>query len=468
MNATSSSLSLEERKIQNSLANIHKLPYELLSEIMKLVVRHLSGFSMDRALDSLRLSNVSSHWRHVALTTPQLWVLWITSSAFPLSPLRALCFARSKSRPFPVSIPASPLSLAHGGTLEPLPNFSAFIDKFGIQTAHRWSTLNFQTNSTENISTLLRLGAGRFDRLEGLFMRLELDPDSDEACPTVDIFASAPKLSIVTLRLGGLGRPVVPLIPLPWDQLHTLIIMVDSTYEGVHMLALCPNLTIAQIRARSRSRNDNPHGLAPLPSPIHLPKLTSLGLEMLLGPERFEEVFGALHLPVLRRLVMLGSSDPPTNTATFIDFLTRSPNISVFLIGSPFLDHLVVHLRHMPNLVELNILVSEVDDAFLNALRRVNPSEGTSLVPRLASLSFVDVLPSFTESTLLDVIRSRGWAEDAPVLAGHARLTKCRLMTHSEEDNPNFSLGFLHSIAQLEEKGFHWEFNAGAHWTQVV
>jgi hypothetical protein len=73
-------LLLRSRQLQNSLLPVHNLPVEILSLIFKHLVNALCGKDSDsdyqyrtRLRQAFVLGSVSSHFRHVAFTTPELW-----------------------------------------------------------------------------------------------------------------------------------------------------------------------------------------------------------------------------------------------------------------------------------------------------------------------------------------------------------------------------------------------------------
>ena len=244
---------LLQRRLNSIAASTVVLPYEILSHVFKLVcppldvtaTTELGSTPADSVAKHggltyptmpLSLAAVSSQWRDIALTTPQLW----SSAAFTLYQSRNIPNARAlqalatRSAPCPLS-----LSLIFATTDEARDRLGNDIppslDVLRVFLSHstRWGSLKIDGLPPEWIP-VLRQARNATPRLHHLWL---CPYDNSREQQILDIFTHAPHLRRVTLDNTFLSA-----ILLPWSGLTHLKVSWVSIDECAEMLRRCPSL----------------------------------------------------------------------------------------------------------------------------------------------------------------------------------------------------------------------------------
>nr|GAT55628.1 predicted protein [Mycena chlorophos] len=458
------------RSEANSRLPVQQLPFELLSEVMRLAVEMtIPKPYLWKTLEYVRgLSRVCWRWRDVALRTPQLWLLeYSEATGYPLSPLTELFLERSKPLPFRVVL-ASPNHGAYDDDDEDdeswNPDLSDLIATGFGETIDRWGDLVLQIRDRSELTDLAELPRNRAASLKKLDVFVRLLKGSWQG-PPLDMFATAPRLTEVKLRLHFLEDPVVVMLPLPWAQLTTLTVQFDTAQSTLDVLACCPaleslaiclpaapqissqnfpNLRLARVKTLELNITSTSTGgcLYPFLSALDLPALESFHFEVY--PLAFEWFYDGF-------------------TTTIERFLSRSPAISSFafvFLPTPAAQALVQFLRLMPALKRLK-LTSILAEEFLDVLQHPPIDGGKTLVPLLEDLEITAFghrylqLVEWTEARLLEMLSSRWVGAGSDTSSSILRLRRCRFEADGLKP---LSTDFLEKMGKMEEEGFVWDY----------
>ncbi|KAJ6486086.1 hypothetical protein C8R47DRAFT_1128962 [Mycena vitilis] len=375
--------------------------------------------------DVLILTQVCSHWRKAALSTPQLWVrlLPIFHESKPSEPLLTatkVFLERSAPLPFPVS-----LGLGYDANLGPLMD-----DLFAVP--QRWLSL---TLPSKLLATLAQIPAGALTALETLDLR---STSMKELHINANVFLLAPRLRRVTLWH-------VKNIEMPWSQLKTLALAEESPKVCLDIIVRCSNLVSATLRTSGWSESVSTVEA----DPVTLEYLQSLEIHIsnTSSDEHFTPFLQRLTLPALTALKMYGeyhSGVITWSTLAFTLFQIRSPLIAHLQIDHCALtsEDLQAVVHHAPRVTHLEIYNCSncIDDAFLAGLR-YSPFDPAPLVPMLEVLWLSSLRCDFEESSLRDLVESRWWTEEE-LLAMPAPPAVARLKNVQYTSSRQFSRKF--------------------------
>ncbi|KAJ6502005.1 hypothetical protein C8R45DRAFT_975067 [Mycena sanguinolenta] len=385
--------------LRHLISPIHTLPVELLAEIFDFAIR---DDDYRHVRDVLRISQVCSHWRQIAHSTPRLWSRYIR-----LDLRKRSVESRTSSRDgswVPAHclkawlLRSSPLAVRVSVALDE--TFSQRIPDEVLSSAPRWRSLDLDVNDTP-VPFISQLAEARLDSLEELDLGL-LDFDDDDP-PTFTSFATVPRLRQLTM--GVCSKAFRFLVP--WVQLTYLTFTSYFPNIPLDVLAQCPNLIQAAISTTCWA------ALPEARQTIPLTQLLRLHLHFFEEEGHFMPFLDCLSAPVLEAL-RLSFTRMSTHwiQAGFTAFQLRAPNITHLDLQDLCLasDDLQTALRHAPSLTHLGIASSKhcIDDALITALHHsvgVRP-----LVPHLHVLSLEDIGDNFTEDVLAGMIASRWWA----------------------------------------------------------
>lgn len=352
---------------------IHRLPDELLGEILILSVRE-SWMDIQGPMSP----GVCRRWRMVALSTPRIW----SYIAF-LSPqhsqaefhLAETCLARSGQYPLTIYI-------GHHAkkAMELLVPFSA-----------RWICFTIRTNPS--IAPSLSVIRGKVPLLKSLKL---INPGQD---PTFAFaaFDPAPRLRHVTyFEHCDIDKPLAS-----WDQLVSCAVTSFRHFNGtIDLLTNAPNITdlTVHLQVQSQELACHSHCLT-----IKHSRLASLHLH---APFHAGLLLDNLELPALRDLRIYPSFDTTSQFASVTALLSRSAcNLTTLLIhmGAASAQELSQLLKPAPSLEHLTL---EFDQGYrwLNALRILKPEHG--LVPVLRTLC-IDFKGDFDFAEFASMVEAR-------------------------------------------------------------
>ncbi|KAJ7626613.1 hypothetical protein DFH06DRAFT_734994 [Mycena polygramma] len=419
--------------LRAAIAPIRKLPNELLVEIFLYV--HRGGdvkvnwwrYKASRMPPGInkpvhRLSQVCTHWRRVAHTTPRLWVDHMKALRLQKPPSAAYVTRMKefleRSAPLPV-----PVSLHSGGGIEAGPLVEVL-----ISAAHRWSTAQLDLSS---LSELSHIPAAPLKFLEKLELTVTSMDTSNHA--KVQAFLTAHRLRHVTLTTPSTAQLLIP-----WSQLTAIDVTDPSPSDCLDILIQCTSVVTARFTT---------HAWAVAPD-LSERQLTTLGsLEDLTvsfsgSTSGFvAPIFVRLALPALTKLKLVLRFGLTWQSAEFTQFHLRSPNIERLAISSSEMtsDDLLTILQHAPSLVELKMDHSAFcfDDSIVTGLL-FTETDTIHLAPKLQTLSFLDIVKNFEEDMLDAMIRSRWWTDEQlralPSVPHVSRWLSIRLSFVEEED----------------------------------
>ncbi|KAJ7028533.1 hypothetical protein C8F04DRAFT_1119028 [Mycena alexandri] len=452
-------LSAVRQKERRSLAQlwfmivpVGRLPTELLSEIFTLavqatvepdlpepgvghqvgVLRHLYNTSSKKAPfgvghpihQALRISQICSSWRAIAIGTPALWAAGVFDvqlnrpkySPEKLDGMKALL---KRSSPLPISVSLDcqyQYAFDEDVNTITIPNVDILLTM--LTTCGRWRDLKLFQDAAD---ALIRLGsrAGPFTALETLDLQYASEPSSGP----IQLFLESPRLR----RLCSTTYDQVQsnVLQMPWTQLTYLDLQEPSLPRSRTILSECTNLVSATLVTREWDPTDGEFDAPP----------TVLSFLRALKAEFYEDdnpaggvapFFASLFLPALETLDL--EFDVPWPVQEFSAFQRGAPNIVDMTLRSVPItsDELVTVLRLAPALTALSLICCEncTNDDFLDAFS-YGASNAPQLVPRLQTFQWQVIGVHFQLDKLEAAIRSRRWIDDeTPRDAARLRLEK--------------------------------------------
>ncbi|KAJ6630241.1 hypothetical protein B0H10DRAFT_1983751 [Mycena sp. CBHHK59/15] len=386
---------LRER-CRSVLAPVRKLPPEILQAIFLL----LRGSEPEVVVPDV--AQVCSHWRTVALGTPELWsIVSAGRTRFSYSQryhdLLALFLERSSIQPVSLTI-RNPVD-------------TRFVELVR-RHSHRWRSLRLSSTNIRFYHELTQaFERSTFQMLERLVIvdaTAELEPGQgvDPGDPGIALFRDAPKLHDVVLK-----NPLA-LWRLPWIQLTRLQYDADAAADGLRVVQLCPRLVECSL---DKLRVPADVDLSPFyPSS----KLRSLRLAVdtrraQAGESIVHSFFACLTTPILISLEVVGQWSP----VDFTKFLSRTQcQLENLTLGTGYMkdDKIILVLESLPLLKTL-VLDADVGtsrqlqnrvitDKLLRRLTFFPDSD--SLLPCLTHLALRTAV-NFEDQVLVDVIESR-------------------------------------------------------------
>ncbi|KAJ7026851.1 hypothetical protein C8F04DRAFT_1295906 [Mycena alexandri] len=376
------------------------------------------------------LSQVSTHWREVALGTPLLWSritldlrCWeLPATSFAHQQMiRLLDLALARSQQTPLAIEVSGIGQCHPVALQHLALVSS-----------RWRSANFvvECDMLRHLSKV----AGNLPLLETLRINA-LTENMETLLEVGKFFSQAPRL-----RTVDFCGPLVAVGDLPLEQLGC------CTYSGLgpedlvplllHMRRLVNSELHIQLNCRTIS-SALPLHLPPVVSPIEQLNICSVDHGGIESMAVLGELFAALTLPAMERLHLYGASDSGHPLywphAEGSALLLRSGSQTA-------LQSLVLHdvviaecdlLECLGQLPTLKYLFISDHTAVVNTpahhlitdtlLQRLTPQPATSLVPHLAVADF-KTLGRFSDDVLV------AFAVQRSLLASAESVFECALL----------------------------------------
>lgn len=436
----------ERNKIQDAMdahraliSYPRRLPNELWQEIFIRTLPSDRNAVMSSSESPILLSHISSAWRRIALSTPQLWAtihisLQSKTSSSHLEhkyTYEKLLQRRevaemwlSRSGDFPLSISLAEPFLH--GRLEYNVHLCVPMIQGLMQFSYRWKHINFHLSSG-SIAELATLSAEELPMLESILVR-DTTPRMTVSGPggvwdSPDLFR-APGLKAVNLHV--MGGDLLE-FPLRWAQLTELWIEGHGRASNFHwvllphtaleVLARCPNLVRCCL-----DMNTPPRFVGPIVPPaeeavkvVSMPSLTTLSVW---EGQNMQSFFQHIHVPKLRHFEYRCMDIP--HVSTFL-FEPRPGLVSLILDIFDIPEDLLIHcLVNAPMITRLTIAqwangrtmkLSQVFDLFSfgdNVLRYLTPNAETlesCLCPHLEV--FECYQNDFSDLLLLDFIVAR-------------------------------------------------------------
>ncbi|KAJ7739271.1 hypothetical protein DFH07DRAFT_965830 [Mycena maculata] len=409
---------------QSALAPIRRLPTELLTNIFEMGSPPIEIYDISEEITPaqeldrlaqrhlLQLSQVSSGWHRVVMSTPSLWsmitvdmTLWHACPVSSETLLSLLSSALIRGQSHRLKIQLAVKYRVHSATRPVL--------ELLARHARRWHDVFFWIDCDS--MQWLSAAKGNLHLLERL--NLSVDGQRQE----IDFFEVAPRLKEVIF----LGRPAV--IPhLPWGQLQEFQYSGETNMRPSHGLALIQNLAPGTTFTFAPHLPDTSAGTAWPPVSSNIRQLililhsheSSMESTNILG-----QILGSLTLPSLDFLEFTSPlEESPTpeeellvwHQASFLALASRSSfhthlttlDISILITE----DELVECLAVLPLLEDLSIADPAngkhilITDTLLHRLAR-KPQQ-PPLVPHLQHVCLISFL-WFTDSIFLDFVTSR-------------------------------------------------------------
>ncbi|KAK7026158.1 hypothetical protein R3P38DRAFT_3268866 [Favolaschia claudopus] len=442
---------------------IHGLPYELLADIMHLALlpprpkKPDDSRSFLGSADVMVLCRVCSHWRQIAIQTPQLWVeLKFPITIYPkdeeMSSLATETFLE-RSDPLPISVFLYDMPSSDDEIAYLLPTL--------VAAAHRWRSLNMLFNSSRGTAPPALDHVLASEALHGRLQNLEtLSVNYPNLADGITAFLLAPRLREATIQLRH-SSSHVPI--LPWAQLARLELQHDSAQVCFDILASCKSLVSARVTTDQWLDDDVPSfsgtcllnyltvlsisvmirsagaHVEPFLQHFALPALTSLTLELRLGNPANDDWFISPILPVL------------------ILFLSRSPHIEeLCLYDCVFSEDIEDLLQYTPDLRVLNLDMEStgIFDEFFEALQYNSEADSAPLAPMLEVLDLYNVSYEFSEDSFKKMIYSRWWTDDElGKMTAPPRVARWKRITFRDDQQRPFSKEFHEEMRRLSSQG---------------
>jgi hypothetical protein len=376
------------------LSPSRRLPPEILSEIfLEYLISCQEGDTFPARKDVLLTTQISRHWRQVAISTPRLW--------------SALCFdlrVQNASR----ELEMGPIWLSRSGGAPLTLGLHSYneiskshpITKMILPHAPRWVTLIL--NTTPSIIHSLRIAKDEVRRLRSLIIRSNFASQDPTLPQSFDAFKFALQLRSLTF----VGQVSVLKPEFACAQLRELRLYSGhyTVNDCLQMLYNSPNLEICEIR--------------PSPSQDHPPSrtvVTNYNLrELNISDCDLASLFTSLALPALRNLSCDCCNAWPKDE--FLSFMHRSSFTLLKLVLSGIYDYgycIAECLRHTANLVELALLEGcgdAIGEEFLRDM--THDSSPSVLLPKLRCMK-VDRERSFAYDAFATMVESR-WRVSPP------------------------------------------------------
>ncbi|KAJ7829363.1 hypothetical protein B0H13DRAFT_2289754 [Mycena leptocephala] len=367
--------------LSSLLAPIRRLPPKILASIFLHPVLHTSISRGSQAAGfggrGGQITDVSFHWRAIALSTPEFWALFTITLPGNDNVARRLELYLERSKPCTLSIEIrAPYSGAvHPGILKQL-----------LDSCGRWTTLHLSVNSSQ--LSLFSPVRGHLQSLENFDLHVSRIGTSEDLMEVVaaDAFELAPKLSGLKLSMAD---NIVPALPL--NQITTLTV---SSWNTLPFASECPNLIILSIPHDFREATLSPRVIVTAPKILTIPFM----LENLTAPN-----LEFLHIVAGR---------PLWTHTWFSSFIQRSacrPHTlqldEVVITASDLLSVLPL-IPTVHSLILRSLRPNAITDKLLAGLTVKESSSSPPLLPALTNLSLTGSY-LFSTTALLEMLESR-------------------------------------------------------------
>ncbi|KAK7063840.1 F-box domain-containing protein [Favolaschia claudopus] len=449
---------------------IHGLPYELLADIMHLALLPSRPTKPDgspshlRYADVMVLCRVCSHWRQIAIQTPQLWV----ELRFPITiyskdektTWNATKTFLERSDPLPISVFLWEMASSDDEIASLLPIL--------VGAAPRWRSLEMLFNSSRGTSPPALDRALESGTLEGRLRNLEtLRVDYPKLRDGITAFQLAPRLREASIELRHRSSHV-PI--LPWAQLTRLRLEHDSPQVCFDILASCKSLVSANV-STDQWLDDNAPRFSGTCSLNHL-KVLSISVMIRSAGAHVEPFLHHFTPPALTSLTLSLRLGYPVHDDWFISpilpvlilFLSRSPHIEeLSLYDCVFSEDMEDILQHTPNLTALNLDMAStgIFDDFFETLQYNPGADSMPLAPKLEVLGLFNVGFEFAEDIFKKMICSRWWTDDeAGKMTAPPRVARWKCIKFwDNHDLPGFSDEFHEEMKRLSSQGLDAEIH---------
>ncbi|KAJ7285281.1 hypothetical protein C8J57DRAFT_1170597 [Mycena rebaudengoi] len=411
------------------------LPAEITSEIF---FNCLPQAPCDPSLSDapLLLTRVCRHWRNIALSNQQLW----STLSFPADVDAMNCLDRDNLMSLWLSRSGQhPLSIRLHYRSYDVPSYTEDCAELDVEStkaclrvicqhSSRWRDLdlNLSLSSLDALSNFeltgglpvlrhLSIGVGDY---EGVYSK------------TIDIFAKAPRLRSVELRLDPDGSVALSAVSFPWTQLTSFIGHNFSIEEALEVLCRASSL----VHCALSLFGSGPDEIELFPPQPSLKSFTVTAASPYSTPS--ENVFNVLTLPGLQALTIEAKS-------AILDFhpltsmLTRSSCALRFFscstVDANALPQFLRSLRCMSSLsiLELGAQSPRIGVGIIEAL-----TDDSVLIPQLESIAIScrrgGPESDFPFSALLRMLQSRR-SSDRPTILQVADMTWGRVKVQSRD-----------------------------------
>ncbi|KJA16340.1 hypothetical protein HYPSUDRAFT_47449 [Hypholoma sublateritium FD-334 SS-4] len=376
-----------EMQHRRVLSPFRRVPDDIVREILVACMDPTTVSTMDRATTPLMFTLVSSNFRQVALTTPQLWDslhvefnqylphLRKTEAPPPMRRysqlVREWLLRRSGAMPLRIRIKVNCVFRGEYGLCDGLVNDIAAII---LACASRWRDIEFITTP---FSRLSKLKATDVPCLRSL----TLHNKNSVLLPSMK-FLRAPNLSrLIVCR----DRTSPGHFAINWRKITHL--SLDGTLWGyrlndtfdkiVHILRQAVNLKECSLRMSSTQI-----GATHSTMTFSLPFLKSFKIHL----DQYQRpyIIQCIHAPILENLYLSNYAAPLTT------FFEQSPYLQTLHVGLASITELMAALRHCFSLKTLHIThigteIAEDHEAFLRAF--INEDEAAQICPLLECFS---------------------------------------------------------------------------------
>ncbi|KAJ6520248.1 hypothetical protein C8R45DRAFT_954444 [Mycena sanguinolenta] len=400
---------------------IHRVPYELLSDIMLCVLTLHWEYDPDEwdaddhdwiiPSQLLRLCSICKRWRQVALTSPRLWTLELfLLDLVPWDSEKSVAI----NRMFLKHSAQSTISVQFYSNESESPQRDILAELVGA--THRWKSfymIYIRVPRVFDSDFVARMAAGGMENLEILC----LCAPWHEMATRLDIFQDAPRLRDVTLRMDDVVISHIP--PIPWAQLTRLSLECISPQLCLDILIGCENLVHA--RFSTDQWQTLPGGIGPCVLK-HMKEL-EISINICSAGGHLGPFLRHFVLPALKSLTLClcfyrhpeYARSVPRLTLMLNTFLAKSPRVKYLeLVDCVFAEDVPEVLRHTPLLTHLRFnprFTEDIHDGFFKALWCDSTAPDAVLVPKLENLDLYNVGVDFGEECVLEMIESR-WASD--------------------------------------------------------
>ncbi|KAJ6550853.1 hypothetical protein DFH09DRAFT_1281234 [Mycena vulgaris] len=406
-------VSLSRYRAQNNaiLSPLRRMPPEMLSEIfswtLPSAVERLGRSKSDLSDSPWLLTQISSRWRAVALSTPSLWSLFVLdceSSFYSLPMLRAQLARAHMLR----------IHLYAHEDVNSRPQIEIF--QLLIEHSPRWEELLIEL--TSDLFPLLSIVQGRLPSLRRLWIQWN-HPESQEEAESIDCFLTA--ASLLEVSICNEHRHVSILLPSQQLTCYNL----DAPWK-VHrgILELAKNLVQARVHIQFDEE----------PWPDSGETIDLLLLRRLYVSNA--EVLSYLRAPAVQELChYLEEDEGPDLFVRHLEaFVTRSRCAlrRLSLAGTPATHTTTEIIQKCPSVSELTIITDSVNadgnatetgNALISLLTIANPT-GSVLAPQLSAIYFGCRNESYIDYNLyLQMLRSR-WNAEGCALKSAALITQ--------------------------------------------
>ncbi|KAK7048246.1 F-box domain-containing protein [Favolaschia claudopus] len=396
--------------LRSVIAPVWAIPVELLVEIFRCAIAVEYAFTIRDYAPTLRLSQVCAHWREVAHATPQLWSGRVDITNHIPSKLSVSAYAEglrswlAHSAPLLIPISITPESDRRLSTCDWKDILPILEEVLEIST--RWRSFEIL-----NPIALRDLPAAFVQRLPGYAMDNleELSLDEQSLTPFTLCFGKTPRLRIVSL-----ARNIR--VPLSWSRITNLTLSEPPGFI-LRLLPHCNDLVYANFSVYGELTPAHA-GVA-----LQLKHLRTLSLYFY-GNEPdtswpFVSFLDRFNVPGLEHLRLSLQNVLAWSEPRFTSFQSKTPNITQFELQCSEITstELAAVLSHAPLLRSLRLkdCLRCLDHTFTDSLHY---REGiTPWVPRLEAFNLscdpVSENLAVFETSLLDMIASRWWANEA-------------------------------------------------------